>query len=83
MFGALNPQPALVDFYVAAFEMRLGIGLLLAALAGAALGGSCMWMGVVLPLRRQIARQKRAISVSEQRVLASTKLQSPIDELAL
>jgi len=88
IFGALNPQPVFVDFYVAGLEVRLGIGLLLAALAGAALGGSCMWMGVVLPIRRQLARQKREASANEQRILASTNLAttnlaSTSDELTL
>ncbi|MGQ0799426.1 MAG: lipopolysaccharide assembly protein LapA domain-containing protein [Pseudomarimonas sp.] len=88
IFGALNPQPVFVDFYVAGLEMRLGIGLLLSGLAGAALGGSCMWIGVVLPLRRQLARQRRDTNASEQRILASTKLAttnltSTSDELTL
>lgn len=82
IFGALNGQPVVVDFYLVAFEMRLGISLLLAALAGAALGGCCMWMGVVLPLRRQIARQKREADVSGQRIRESTKLALRNDELA-
>ena len=59
LFGALNPQPVLIDFYFSTFEMRLGLSLLLAALAGSLLGGVCVWAGVVVPLRRTLARQRR------------------------
>lgn len=78
IFGALNPQLVHIDFYLADFDMRLGIGLLLAALAGAILGGFCMWAGLVLPLQRRIARQQRDSRASEQRILALSN-----DELTL
>jgi len=78
VFGALNPEPVLVDFYLFAFELRLGIGLLLAALCGAALGGFCMWAGVVLPLSRRVARQAREARAREKQMVIATH-----DELTL
>lgn len=74
LFGALNSAPVVVDFYIGAFELRLGLGLLLAALAGALLGGVCVWAGVVVPLRRGLSRQRRenrsltSASAAESRV---------------
>ncbi len=59
IFGALNPQAVTVDMYFSSVELRLGLGLLLASLAGALLGGLCVWAGVVLPLRRRLGRSLR------------------------
>lgn len=59
LFGALNPQPASVDFHFFQIDLRLGLALLLAALGGALVGGLCVGAGVVLPLRRRLRRQQR------------------------
>ncbi len=65
LFGALNPQMVLLDFYFDAVELRLGVGLLLAGLCGALLGGLCVWAGVVVPLRRRLGRQQHAVVTRE------------------
>ncbi len=77
LFGALNPQPVLIDFYFSAHEMRLGLGLLLAALAGSLLGGICVWAGVVVPLRRKLARHRRE-SGRQARDLVPTPNHEPL-----
>jgi uncharacterized integral membrane protein len=61
LFGALNPDPVRVDLYFTAFQLALGPALLLAALAGALLGGVAVMLGVVLPLRRRLRRQRPAV----------------------
>jgi putative membrane protein len=58
VFGALNRQPVRVDLWFAAFEGRLGLVLLGVLLAGAVLGGVIVTLGVVLPLRRSLARPR-------------------------
>jgi uncharacterized integral membrane protein len=66
LFGALNALPVSVDFHFFIVELRLGVALLLSGLAGAALGGGCVWVGVVLPLRRQLRRERRGVQRQEQ-----------------
>ena len=58
VFGALNREPVRVDLWFAAFEGRLGLVLLAVLLAGAVLGGLVVTLGVVLPLRRSLARNR-------------------------
>ena len=60
LFGALNPDAVRVDLYFTAFQLALGPALLLAALAGALLGGLAVTFGVVLPLRGRLRRQRTA-----------------------
>lgn len=61
LFGALNPARAPIDFYFYTAELRLGLALLLAGLAGAMIGGFCVWAGVVVPLRSRLRRAQRDI----------------------
>jgi lipopolysaccharide assembly protein A len=58
VFGALNREPVRVDLWFAGFEGRLGLVLLAVLLAGAVLGGLVVTLGVVLPLRRTLARSR-------------------------
>lgn len=60
LFGALNPQPARVDFYWFAFEGSLGALLLIFALIGAGFGGAALLVGVVWPLQGRLRRERRA-----------------------
>jgi len=64
LFGALNASIVTVDLYVVQFEMMLGVALLTAMLLGATLGWVLLGLGVILPLRRQVARGRRAGSSS-------------------
>lgn len=59
LFGALNPQPARVDFYWFAFDGSLGALLLVFAFAGAGFGGVALLVGVVWPLQRRLRRTRR------------------------
>ena len=66
VFGALNREPVRVDLWFAAFEGRLGLVLLAVLLAGAVLGGLVVTLGVVLPLRRSLARPRAEASRDER-----------------
>lgn len=59
LFGALNPLAVAIDFWFFTLELRLGLALLLAGLAGAAIGGLAMWLGVVLPMAARLRRAQR------------------------
>jgi lipopolysaccharide assembly protein A len=52
LFGALNPQPVSVDLYLIAFDLRLGVALLIAVLVGALIGGLCAATAMTLRRRR-------------------------------
>jgi putative membrane protein len=62
VFGALNPQPAQIDFYWFTSGGPLGAVLLIAALAGAVGGGVAVLVGVAWPLRRRLRRELRQAS---------------------
>ena len=66
VFGALNREPVRVDLWFAAFEGRLGLVLLAVLLAGAVLGGLVVTLGVVLPLRRSLARSRAESPTGER-----------------
>ena len=70
LFGALNPGIVRVDLYFTAFELALGPVLLLAALAGALLGGLAVALGVAVPLRRRLTRRQAPPSPVVQAVTA-------------
>lgn len=57
--GALNRQAALVDLGFASVPTTLGVALILALLLGVLAGGLALTFGVVMPLRRQLARVRR------------------------
>lgn len=59
LFGALNPDPVSVDFYWRSLSVSLGAALLVAAFAGALLGGLAMLVGVVWPLQARLRRARR------------------------
>jgi lipopolysaccharide assembly protein A len=69
LFGALNPQPARIDFYWFAFDGSLGVLLLLAALAGALAGGAAVVMGMVWPLQQRLRAARRANASREPATL--------------
>ena len=57
--GALNVQPALVDFGIGAVPTTLGVALIVALLLGVLVGGLAVTASLVLPLRRRLARAER------------------------
>ena len=54
-----------MDLWFSAFEGRLGLLLLALLLAAAVLGGLVVTLGVVLPLRRSLARTRADAPKSE------------------
>ena len=74
LFGALNAQPATVDFYWFSFDGSLGALLLIAAFVGALAGGAALIVGVIWPLRRRLRRAQR----EQTRV---TDFKPPVDAL--
>lgn len=57
--GALNRQPILVDFGAFQLASTLGVALLGSLLLGVLLGGLAISAGLVLPMRRRLARAER------------------------
>ena len=62
--GALNPQPVTLDFGFATVRGTLGVSLLVALLAGAVAGGTVLAASVVMPLRQQLRRERKARGAS-------------------
>jgi lipopolysaccharide assembly protein A len=60
VLGALNPASATVDLGL--FHLRAGLGVILLCtlLAGVLLGGLAITASVVLPLRRELRRGRKA-----------------------
>jgi len=61
--GALNYQPAEVDFGLLQVSTTLGVALLVALLLGVVIGGMAIATSLVLPLRRRLARAERQLRV--------------------
>lgn len=65
VLGVLNAEPATVD--LGAFEVRAGLGVILLCtlLAGVLLGGLAIVASVVLPLRRELRRERASATTVE------------------
>lgn len=59
LFGALNGDSVAFDFYLAQPSLPKGAALLGALLVGWIAGGLVLYLSVILPLRRRLARQRR------------------------
>jgi lipopolysaccharide assembly protein A len=72
VFGALNGDSVMFDFY--AFEVSLpkAAALLAALLLGWLVGGLILWLAVVVPLRRRLSRQRRELIRRDDVAPAST-----------
>ncbi len=57
--GALNSAPAMVDLGLLQVRAGLGVILLCTLLAGVLIGGLAMTASVVLPLRRELRRDRK------------------------
>ena len=78
IFGALNSESVVYDFYFATFTVPKGAILIAAALLGWLLGGALVYVGLVLRLRRRLRAQAREASRAD----AATNLpvpQPPLD----
>jgi uncharacterized membrane protein YciS (DUF1049 family) len=60
--GALNRQEIAIDFAAFHLSTTLGVAMLVSLLVGVILGGTAIAASVVLPLRRQLARQQRLLA---------------------
>ena len=56
--GALNPQGVVLDLGATTLRSSLGVALLSAVLLGAVLGGLALALGVIAPMRRDLARRR-------------------------
>ncbi len=59
LFGALNSEAVHLDFYLGQLDLPKGAALLAAVLAGWIIGGFVVWLAVVMPLKRRLARLRR------------------------
>lgn len=59
IIGALNFQPAKVDFGITTVPTTLGVALIVALLLGVIIGGLAVTASLVLPLRRRLMRAER------------------------
>ena len=66
VIGALNAQPAVLDLGISKVQAGLGVILLTTLLAGVLLGGLAIAVSVVLPLRRELRRGRKAESSSKE-----------------
>ena len=57
--GALNPQPAVLDFGFAHASTSLGVIVLVTLLVGVVLGGLALAASVILPLHNRLRRAQR------------------------
>ena len=65
LFGALNPAPVAIDLFGFDFSLRLGLALLLAALAGAFAAGVLLTVLVLMPRSRQLRRLTIELKAAE------------------
>ncbi|HEY8011126.1 MAG TPA: lipopolysaccharide assembly protein LapA domain-containing protein [Rudaea sp.] len=61
LFGALNSENVVLDFYYAEVHLPKGAALLAALLLGWLLGGLLVYIGLVLRLRRRVQVQTREL----------------------
>ena len=59
IFGALNSEAVVYDFYFATFHAPKGASLIVAVLLGWMLGGALIYFGLVLRLSRRLRAQAR------------------------
>ncbi|WP_242107460.1 lipopolysaccharide assembly protein LapA domain-containing protein [Luteimonas aquatica] len=64
VIGMLNSQAIAVDFGAFTLRSTLGVALLAAMLLGAIAGGLLLAASVILPLRQQLRRERRARPVA-------------------
>ncbi len=80
VFGALNPQSTVLDFYYLHQPIGVGVALLIALLIGAVLGGMAIVVGVVWPLRRKLRQTHR--QQAQMVVVASPAITAHMPPLA-
>ena len=66
MISIRNAQSAVIDLGIAKVQAGLGVILLMTLLAGVLLGGLAIAVSVVLPLRRELRRGRKAEPSSKE-----------------
>jgi putative membrane protein len=66
VFGALNSERVVYDFYFITATVPKGAALIAFALAGWLLGGIVVYFGLVLRLRRRVRTLARELRVAEK-----------------
>ena len=61
--GALNPQPALLDFGFTRVGTSLGVVVLVALLVGVIAGGLALAASVVLPVQQRLRRAEQSARI--------------------
>ena len=79
LFGALNAGTAHIDLYFVQFDLMLGVALLLAMLIGALLAWLLLSLGVIWPLRRRLARERK----ESRRAIDATSANSASTDLVV
>ena len=67
-FAVLNASPVHLNYYFGSRDVPLSVALVLTLLLGAVLGVVSSF-GVVLKLRREIARLRKAVKLAEKEIL--------------
>ncbi len=65
IFGALNGESVIYDFYFFTFATPKGAMLIAAVLFGWVLGGALVYLGLVLRLRSQLRAQAKSFAAME------------------
>jgi uncharacterized integral membrane protein len=66
VFGALNSERVVYDFYFVTASLPKGAVLIAGLLAGWLIGGIVVYFGLVLGLRRRVRTLARELSVAEK-----------------
>ena len=61
--GALNPQPAVLDFGFAQITSSLGVIVIVSLLIGVVAGGLALAASVVLPLQQRLRRAEQSARI--------------------
>jgi len=82
LFGALNSESVGFDLYFLVLTSPKGAALLCALLLGWLIGGLLVYFGLVLKLRRQLARKNRELNLQKPSAEEAAETESALRALA-
>ena len=82
LFGALNSESVGFDLYFLVLTLPKGAALLCALLLGWLIGGLLVYFGLVLKLRRQLARKNRELNLQKPSAAETAETESALRALA-
>ncbi|QBB70353.1 DUF1049 domain-containing protein [Pseudolysobacter antarcticus] len=82
LFGALNSESVGFDLYFLVLTLPKGAALLCALLLGWLIGGLLVYFGLVLRLRRQLARKHRELNLQKNSTEETAETESALRALA-